>query len=364
MRELTQMLDRIRAANERVFPDHLFLGPRNIVLGVNNFCNLRCLMCDVGTDNNETNFGGNLMGSKSRSMPIDLFRHIADEVAEFCPTAQLAFVFTEPLAWMPLGSALQYAQKKGIQTAVMTNGLLLPRRAPELAGFCASLGVSLDGTERIHDHIRRRQGSYLKAVEGIRNLSALDPRVQIGVFCTITEWNVGHLKEFMSAMAVLPIQSVGLIHNNFVTHAQADEHNLVFDGLFHATPSSVFEANPQSIDLELLAKELGEISRTSYPFRVIIQPRCTELNDLQTYYHRPEVRIGKRCRDAFSILMIDSDGEAIPAHGRCFRFPIANIRDTSLGKIWNHRALSSLRKTLCGAGGLMPACTRCCGGFG
>ena len=36
------------------------------------------------------------------------------------------------------------------------------------------------------------------------------------------------------------------------------------------------------------------------------------------------------------MIMIDSDGEAIPVHGRCFRFPIANIRNQSLADIWKH----------------------------
>jgi Fe-coproporphyrin III synthase len=355
---------RIRSLNEILYPRHLFQGPTHIVLGVNNFCNLKCLMCDVGTDSKETNFGGNLMGSKTRSMPLSLFHRIVDQMVDFCPKAHLAFAFTEPLAWAPMGAALQYANKKGIDTSVTTNGMLLPKRAKELSGLCANVSVSLDGPEPIHDRIRRRSGSYARAVRGIQELASLDTQVRIGVFCTITEWNASHLVEFLATMSALPIHRVGLTHNNFVTAQQAQQHNVRFDAAFHATPSNVFSANPQAIALDALSRQLDQISRSQYPFAVSIQPRVIELAALEVYYRSPETALGKRCRDANRIVMIDSDGEAVPAHGRCFRFPIGNIRDKPLAALWNHPSLAALRTALADNGGLLPACTRCCGGFG
>jgi radical SAM protein with 4Fe4S-binding SPASM domain len=64
------------------------------------------------------------------------------------------------------------------------------------------------------------------------------------------------------------------------------------------------------------------------------------------------------------MFMIDPDGEVVPVHGRCFRFPVANIRHATLRQIWRHEKLSELRRTLRRAGGLLPACSRCCSGFG
>ena len=64
------------------------------------------------------------------------------------------------------------------------------------------------------------------------------------------------------------------------------------------------------------------------------------------------------------MLMIDADGEAVPVHGRCYRFPIANILNVGLAGLWTHPSIEDLRATLGEAGGLLPACSRCCGGFG
>jgi MoaA/NifB/PqqE/SkfB family radical SAM enzyme len=356
---------RLRALNERLYPQRLVFGPTHVILGVNNFCNLRCVMCDVGTGNSETNFGANLVGAKTRSMPIELFRHIADQVVAFCPQARLAFAFTEPLAWRPIGEALAMARERGLQSGVTTNGLLLMRYLDDLAhGQCADLAVSLDGPEEVHDRIRRHPGSYARAVEGIEALAAQPGAPEIAVYCAITELNVGSLRSFLREMSRLPLKRVGFMHNTFVTAGQAEAHNARYGGLLHATASNVFETDPARIDLRLLAAELQEIERTAYPFPILIQPHLTSVEALETYYRSPETPVGRACYDASRMLMIDSDGEAIPVHGRCFRFPIGNIREQTLASLWNHERLAELRLSLHRAGGLLPACNRCCSGFG
>ncbi len=359
------VVTRLRTLNERVFPDRLMFGPAQILLGVNNFCNLRCVMCDVGTGDDQTNFGANLVGAKTRSMPIDLFRHITDEIAAFCPGAHLGFAFTEPLAWRPIGEALAIARERKLRSAVTTNGLLLMRHLDDLAhGQCRDLAVSLDGPEAVHDRIRRHADSYARAVAGIEALAAKPGAPDIAVYCTITELNVGSLRPFLREMSRLPLKRVGLLHNNFVTAEQAEAHNASYHGPLHATASNVFLTDPRKIDVALLAEELQEIERTAYPFPVVIQPHRTSVAALETYYRRPEVPVGRTCHDASRMLMIDADGEAIPVHGRCFRFPIGNIREQSLASIWNHKQLTELRRALRRAGGLLPACSRCCSGFG
>lgn len=339
--------------------------PKHVVLGVNNFCNLRCLMCDVGTGNAETNFGANLMGARTRSMPWPLFQRIADDMADFCPDARLGFAFTEPLAWRPLGDALAYASSLGLRATVTTNGLLLPKRAAELvAGRCHSLFVSLDGSAALHDRIRRHAGSFARAVEGIRAVAAMQHAPEISVFCTISEHNVGHLRAFLADISDLPLKQVGLIHNNFVTPELADQHNALYGASYPATASNSFESDPTSIDVALLAEELTEIKRTSWPFELSIQPDRSSEAELDIYYRHPAQFVGRRCHDAFRILMIDADGESVPVHGRCYRFPIANVQDAGLAGIWKHSSIEALRTALNDAGGLLPACSRCCGGFG
>jgi Fe-coproporphyrin III synthase len=339
-------------------------GPAHVVLGVNNFCNLRCLMCDVGTGNSETNFGGNLTGAKTRSMSWETFKLVADDTHALWPKAHLGFVYTEPLAWPLIGKALHYAQQLGQWSSITTNGLLLTRWAKEIAAArCGAVSVSLDGPEETHDRIRRKTGSFARAVEGIDALASLPGAPKIGVYCAISEYNVGSLRQFLHDIRDLPLQEVGLLHTNFITAQQAEDHNRDFGDSLHATSSNVFEIDPARVDLAQLSEELLEISASRYKFNVRISPNFSSLQDLSVYYRHPEIPMGRECRDAFNSLMVDPDGEIIPVHGRCYRFPIANVHDGGLKRVWNHEKLSHLRKLLSQSGGLLPACTRCCSAF-
>jgi Fe-coproporphyrin III synthase len=356
--------NRVRRLNEIILPGHMMFGPAHVVLGVNNFCNLRCVMCDVGTGNSETNFGSNLTGAKVRSMPWDTFKLVADEAHGLWPRAHLSFVYTEPLAWPLIGRALHYARKLGQWTSITTNGLLLPRWAKEIVSArCGAVSVSLDGPQDIHDRIRRKIGSFARAVEGITTLASLPDRPRIGVYCAISEYNVGSLRQFLDDIRDLPLQEVGLLHTNFVTTQQAEDHNRKFGDVLYATPSNVFEVDPARVDLTQLSDELLEISASRYKFNVRISPNFSSLQDLSVYYRHPEIPMGRECRDAFKSLMVDPDGEIIPVHGRCYRFPIANVHDGDLKSVWNHEKVSRLRKLLSQSGGLLPACTRCCSAF-
>lgn len=357
---------RLRAANERFLPGHLRFAPEWIILGVNNFCNLRCRMCDVGTGDGQTNFGGNLTGATARSMPPDLFAHILDQMAAHAPGARLGLAYTEPLAWPHLEAALDLARSRGVTTTVTTNGLLLPRLADMLArSGISALNVSIDGPDEVHDRIRGRVGSHDRAMAGIAGLTVIAGAPPVGVVCTITEWNVGHLADFALDLARrhragARIASLVVTHNNFVDEAMAARHNALYAAPLAATASNVFAADPAAIDLDHLSRDLTRLVGLDLPFALHLQPHILDPAGLATYYRDPARPVGRRCRDAFRILMIDADGAAIPAHGRCFRMDLGNIRETGLDRLWRAPALDGLRRELVAAGGLMPACTRCC----
>ena len=61
--------------------------------------------------------------------------------------------------------------------------------------------------------------------------------------------------------------------------------------------------------------------------------------------------------------MIKSDGSAIPAHGRCYNLTLGNVHNETLKQIWEGGQLKKLRTDLNKAGGLFPACSRCCSAF-
>jgi MoaA/NifB/PqqE/SkfB family radical SAM enzyme len=321
-------------------------------------------MCDVGTKTIETNFAQNLIGTHPINMPMELIMKIIDDIHDFYPSAKLGYAFTEPLVYPFLGQSLLYAKEKNVQTAITTNALTLVQKAELIteAGV-ENLFISLDGPESIHNEIRGHPKSFQKAIAGIDKILSLNPDQKISIFCVITEWNIGYLKEFADYFKEFPISELGFMHTNFTPQSIADYHNTIWNNKYPATASNVEEVNIDNFDIAILWEEINEIKQGLYPFPIIFSPEITSKEKLGSFYHEPKKMIGKMCNDVFSNIMIKSDGSVIPSHGRCYNINVGNVYTQSIKEIWNANPLKLFRSDLIKNGGLLPACSRCCSAF-
>jgi MoaA/NifB/PqqE/SkfB family radical SAM enzyme len=359
------MLEILKKANINLYPQHLFYAPQWVILAVNNVCNLHCKMCDVGTKNTNSNFYDHMVGTHPLNMPRELIFKIIDELQLYYPTTKLGYAFTEPSVYPFLLESLHYAESKNIYTSMTTNGLQLAKQADELIeSGLNEICISLDGPPAIHNEIRGHKQSFEKAVAGIEKLFSNEKcKMKISVFCAITEWNIGYLTEFLSYFKKYPLHQIGFMHTVFNTDEQAEMHNQKFGNSYFATASNMQEIRLENYDLEKLNAEIQSIQKINYSFPIAFQPRLNSLVALENYYRHPETKIGKKCMDVFQHLMIKSDGSVIPAHSRCYAVDAGNIYKESIQTIWNSKAVQKLRSDLSNAGGLFPACTRCCSGF-
>jgi len=355
----------IRKINKALVPGRLLYGPSWIVLGVNNICNLHCKMCDVGVGYNESNFFKNFMGSKPINMPLELITKIIDQTTEDFPKCKLGYASTEPLIYPHLIESLYYANQKNIYTSITTNALNLKRYADGLIeSGLDELNISLDGPQVIHNHIRGHKSSFQKAVEGIEYIRSQNQEMKIALYCVITEWNIGYLKSFVDYFKSFPISNIGFMHTNFVTESIAKHHNVKFKNSYSANASNMQEINIENMNLDLLWSEISELKSLDYNFPISFSPDLSSRELLEVYYHDPDVFIGRKCNDIFQNVMIKSNGDVIPAHGRCYNLTIGNIYQDRIKSIWNSEVISKFRKTVAKEGGLLPACSRCCSGFG
>lgn len=358
------IVNLIKKANQKILPKNYFFSPEWIVLGVNNVCNLHCKMCDVGTKTLETNFAQNLIGTHPLNMPLDLLKKIIDQMAFYYPNSKLGYAFTEPLVYPYLQESLEYANSKNIKTTVTTNALTLKQNASKLvSGGLSELYISLDGPQEIHNNIRGHAKSFQKAVEGIEEIFRINSKQSISIFCVITEWNIGYLKEFVAFFNQFPLQQIGFMHTNFTPQSVADAHNLIWKTKYEATASNVEEINIDNYNLDVLWEEINEIKNEKFNFSVSFSPEIEHKEKLMEFYLNPEKKIGKICNDVFSNIMIKSDGSVIPAHGRCYNLTLGNLNAENLKEIWNSKVLNQFRADLINNGGQLPACSRCCSAF-
>lgn len=361
---IERISNRLRTWNAVYYPQKVFQSPKWLVLGVNNTCNLHCKMCDVGVNYTQSNFFENLMGSKPIHMPVELFKKIIDQAASYFPHVKIGYAFTEPLIYFHLEESLRYVKKNNLFASITTNALSLNKWASVLHQVkLDELNISLDGPPDVHNYIRGNAHSFAKAIEGIETLFSLNSKIRINVFCVITEWNAGFLNDFLKALSGYPLRMVGLMHSNFTTQQIADIHNEMFGELYPATASNISETKNESINTRLLWEEIQKIKTGQWNFPVEFFPEIKTLEKLNIYYQNPELFIGRRCMDIFSNILIKSNGDVIPSHGRCFNLKVGNLYESNLKSIWNSKVIAHFRSDVSANGGLLPGCSRCCSAF-
>lgn len=139
------------------------LNPEWAVINLGGLCNSHCTFCYTEWLNNVPNL---LTNQVNRAI---------DKLAEIESIKVLLFSGGEPTIRKDLLALFKYANQAGfLDIALHTNGRELkdPRLVEKLVEFgLKKVLLSLHGsTSEIHDHITGSPGSFLEAIEGLRNL--------------------------------------------------------------------------------------------------------------------------------------------------------------------------------------------------
>jgi Fe-coproporphyrin III synthase len=388
MRTIGHKLDHLhRRASVRLFGDDYGrvdgtcrLPPEWLVLCVNNFCNLKCRMCDVGLGDHATVFWANLIGDDPRNMTLDLLNTILGQAKAFRPRPAVGLAFTEPMIHPKILDFCRTIVTQGFYCEMTSNGTMLPRHAEKLVeSGLDDLVISIDGPPEVHDRVRGRARTFEQLSSGLERLNAAKQRLgrdrpRVRFSFTITDANYNHILEFIQAVEPLEPAEIMISHLNFISDRMAEVHNAQYDGDLSVVRSNLGDIQPEEMPVAILWEELQRVKayardRSADPARrfprVSITPDVTDVDLLDTYYREHLTFVGGRnCTDPWKLMMIKTDGTVIPAHGRCYNFPVGNVTEQTLPDIWNGARFLQLRSTLREAGGTLPACARCCGVIG
>lgn len=121
--------------------------PRAVYIEVTNKCNLKCTMCPRCH-----------LNRKIDDMDYELFKKCIDEISRFNPkpSVQLAFL-GEPLVNKKIISLIEYSKKNGLNTSLISNGLLLTKEIADafIQVKLDSITFSIDAvTKETYDKIR------------------------------------------------------------------------------------------------------------------------------------------------------------------------------------------------------------------
>lgn len=365
---------RVFGEDVRRSDGHCRFAPEWLILCVNNFCNLKCRMCDVGIGAQASVFYANMIGDDPGNMSLDLLRRVLDSAMEFRPLPRIGLAFTEPLNHVHILDFCREIKQRGFFCSITSNGYMLPKRAEALVEIGVDeITISVDGPADVHDAIRGRKGSFAKLYEGIELVNQARARTgkslpRVRISATINDLNFAHLRSCIEQLTPLQPDGINFAHPSFITDEMAAMHNTVYAGEFAVARSSLGEMSLESIDLGVLKAEIDSVrayAKQVPGMEVAFHPDLTSAEELARYYREPDRYVGGRsCTDPFKMMMVKTDGTVIPAHSRCYNYPLGKIQDTSLPQLWNNARYTAFRQVLHQAGGSLPACTRCCGVVG
>lgn len=334
--------------------------PSEVYICINNKCDMRCKMCDVGQRQECSSFYKNLMTPSEEQLTLDDFKKLIDDVAGFKPIIHING--TEPLLYKDLLEFIEYTGATGLSCGITTNGSRLHKLAERLVeAGTKKICVSIDGPPEVHDSIRGVPGTFNRAYNGLKKISEIKKETERKypkqhIEYTISDYNYMCLEETVSLLQGLDLDNINFSLLDFRTNEMVKKHNQLYPE-YPATETCTSGVSIESIDIKVLAEEIKKIKmkHTNVSFSPDLDP-----HELDLYHRKPEIFLrGRKCMVPWWATQINSNGDIVP-FARCLNVVLGDIKKKSFKDIWNDEPYRAFRRALRCAKAF-PGCTRCIG---
>jgi Fe-coproporphyrin III synthase len=309
-----------------------------LVLCAHSRCNCRCMMCDIWKRDENVSIAA-----------VDMERH-RDSLRRLS-VERVVLSGGEPLMNRDLHALCTFFRDLNIRLTLLTTGLLLQRRAAEVAALFDDVIVSIDGSPAVHDAIRRVNGCFDLIGAGVAAVRAHQPGMRISSRSTVQKLNHGCLRE-----TVLSVKELGLDGVSFLA---ADVTSEAFNraGMWPADRQSEVSLSVKEIlvleeEVERLIAEFadeidrGYIAESPEKLRRIVATFKARLGQVNAE--------SPRCNAPWISAVVEADGSVRP----CFFHPaVGNIGDASLEEVVNGASARAFRRELNVESN--PICQRC-----
>jgi MoaA/NifB/PqqE/SkfB family radical SAM enzyme len=185
---------------------HRILRLPILLLNIHTRCNCRCVMCDIWKREGTDEFSVTKLEVHRQSF-IDL------------GVRQVVLTGGEPLLHRSFAAVLSFLHGLNIRITLLTTGLLLEKRASEVAKGIDDIIISIDGPAHVHNHIRRVPSAFEKLTVGIHTVRTLCPLIRITARTTIQKQNHNHLCETVDAALAIGLDGVSFLPADLSTDA-------------------------------------------------------------------------------------------------------------------------------------------------
>ena len=288
-------------------------------------CNLACSHCYAA-------FAG-----EQKVLNTEQALAVIDDLAAFGAPVIL-FSGGEPFTRPDIRTLAAHAKAKGIRVTFSTNGTLID---DELADWIRDLGVayvgiSIDGTEAIHDAFRRKPGAYQASLAAIRRLR--DRNVKVGLRVTMTRDNVRSIPAIFELMRTENVPRICLYH-------------LVYTGRGKEIAATDLDHAEARAALETILAESKKCFDAGFPVEVLtVDNHCDGI----ALYLRMKAEGHPNADKALELLTLNGgnssgqgigciswDGTVYPDQFWRNR-PVGNVLERPFSEIWGNPAPGSL----------------------
>jgi SynChlorMet cassette radical SAM/SPASM protein ScmE len=292
--------------------------PKSVDIDITSKCNLRCTYC--------YHFTG--AGDVKKDLPKEEWLKFFEELNE-CNVMNVTLQGGEPFCRNDLKDIISGIVQNRMRFSILSNGTLITDKAAAFLSEthrCNGVQVSIDGSKpEIHDACRG-QGSFVKAVEGIRNLQRHHIPVQIRV--TINKYNVADLEaiaEFIFEKLQLPVFSTNAASYMGMCRQHYNHIGLDVHGRMEAMETL----------LRLDKKYNNRIQADAGPLAEALMWQEMENARIQGMKSLPGRGFLTACGCVFSKMAVRADGIIVPCI-MLSHLALGRMNRDSLKDIWQH----------------------------
>lgn len=298
------------------------------ILMPHSSCNCRCVMCDIWKGNANVK---QLTEADVRGL-LDSFERLG--------TRWVVMSGGEALINRNLFRLCNMLRVRGLKITILSTGLLLEKYAGPVVDTVDEVTVSLDGSEPVHDAIRRVPRAFARLADGVAAVKALDSSFPVTGRCVIQRLNFRDWPNIIDAA-----HKIGLDRISFLA---ADVSTDAFNRPELWGEARCQEVKPGPEELP----QLAEVLRTLFRDRAgdfasgYIAESPQKLWRIHDYYAAlagqgdfPQVH----CNAPWVSAVIEPDGTVRPCF---FHRPMGNIRETPLDALLNSPAEIAFRRNL------------------
>ena len=338
MTSISKLLFGADEPNDRLRYARHVHGRPVVVWNVTPRCNLSCVHCYAA-------------GRDSADSVLDTAeaKCVIDDLAAW-QVPVLLFSGGEPFCRGDIRELSEYAKAKGLRVTFSTNGTLIDENTADWLARLGTgyVGISIDGTEAVHDAFRRRAGAFAASVAAIRRLVARG--VKVGLRVTMTRRNVAEIPAIFGLMRAEGVPRICLYH-------------LVYTGRGQALAADDLSVAERRAALDAIVAETEKSFTAGHPVEVLtVDNHC---DGPYLYMKRPSERIRELLlrnggnSSGAGIACISWDGTVYP--DQFWRnHPVGNVRETPFSEIWGNPPADSLLEQLRRRKGFLKGRCRTC----